>query len=169
MRQDIVERVEGFVHPETQVREHGIDLTVSAIHEVVEPGRIDFGESELEEAGFEPHELTKRNPDDEYGWWELDEGQYVMQYNELLVGEGDARLLLQPRNKLMARGTSHSTVTVGGHLPLMPLSVGGAGIRIKENARVSTLVPVHAGPSAVAEDAPLDDGPLGDDSTVVEE
>ncbi|MCT9096318.1 dCTP deaminase [Haloarchaeobius sp. HME9146] len=163
MPQDIVERVDGLVHPETQVRDHGIDLTVSAIHEVVGPGRIDFGEDELQEAEFEPHELTTRNPGDEYQWWELDAGQYVVQYNEFMVGEGAARLLLQPRNKLMARGASHPTVTVGDHLPLMPLSVGGAGLNVKENARISTLVPVHAGPDAV------DDGPLDSETTVVED
>ncbi|WP_435335655.1 dCTP deaminase [Haloarchaeobius sp. TZWWS8] len=167
MTRDIVERVDGLVHPETQLREHGIDLTVSAIHEVVEPGSIDFGGDELAEAEFEPHELTKRDPDDEYEWWNLDAGQYVLQYNEFLVDGGDARLMLQPRNKLLARGTSHPTVTVGDHLPLMPVSVGGAGIRIKENARVSTLVPVHAGPGAV--DEPLTDDGLTDDATVVEE
>ena len=145
--QEVLDRVENLVHPETQVREHGIDLTVSAIHEVTEAGRIDFGGDELAEADLEPHELTRRNPDDEYQWWHLDAGTYVLQYNELVTGDEHARLLLQPRNKLMARGASHPTVTVGGHLPLVPLTVGGAGIEIKENARVSTVVPVEAGPS----------------------
>jgi hypothetical protein len=37
-----------------------------------------------------------------------------------------------------ARGAFHPTVTVET-LGLMPLWVGGKGIRLKENARVSTL------------------------------
>ncbi|WP_435345650.1 dCTP deaminase [Haloarchaeobius sp. HRN-SO-5] len=158
--QEVLDRVDNLVHPETQVREHGIDLTVGAIHEVAEPGRIDFGGGELAEADLEPHELTRRHPDDEYQWWHLDAGTYVAQYNELLTGDEHARLLLQPRNKLLARGASHPTVTVGGHLPLIPLTVGGAGIEIKENARISTVVPVAAGPG-IGEfgdrDAPVDD------------
>jgi hypothetical protein len=32
---------------------------------------------------------------------------------------------------------------VDDHLPLVPLSVGGAGIHIKENARISTLRPLY--------------------------
>jgi len=151
--QEVLDRVENLVHPETQVREHGIDLTVGAIHEVAGQGRIDFGGDELEEADLEPHDLTRRNPDDEYQWWHLDAGTYVLQYNELVTGDEHARLLLQPRNKLMARGASHPTVTVGAHLPLVPLTVGGAGIEIKENARVSTVVPVEAGPSVGDDEA----------------
>jgi len=57
---------------------------------------------------------------------------------------GDRPASLQARNKVLARGASHPSLRVDDHLPLVPLSVGGAGIRIKENARVSRLfVPVE--------------------------
>jgi hypothetical protein len=46
---------------------------------------------------------------------------------------------LQTRDELLARGTFHPTLWVTS-LPQVPLSVGGAGIELKENARVSTLV-----------------------------
>jgi hypothetical protein len=132
--------VDGLLHPETQVHEHGIDLTVGAIHEVAAPGRVDFGGDELDEADLQPCELTRRNPDDEFQWWHLEDGQYVVQYNEFFVG--DDPMHLQPRNKLLARGASHTALRVDDHLPLVPLSVGGAGIQIKENARVSRLQPL---------------------------
>jgi hypothetical protein len=51
----------------------------------------------------------------------------------------------QTRDELLARGASHPTLRVT-ELPRVPLSVGGAGLRIKKNARVSTLVaaePAH--------------------------
>jgi len=142
--EDVAEAVDGLLHPETQVHDGGVDLTVAAIHEVAAPGRVDFGGDELEEAEFEPRELTRRNPDDDYQWWHLDAGQYVVQYNEFYAS--DEPMALQARNKVLARGASHPSLRVRDHLPLVPLSVGGAGIRIKENARVSTLRPLEAAP-----------------------
>jgi len=149
--EDVAEAVDGLLHPETQVHDGGVDLTVAAVHEVAAPGRVDFGGDELEEAEFEPCELTHRNPDDEYRWWHLDAGQYVVQYNEFYAGEEPSHL--QARNKVLARGASHPSLQVRDHLPLVPLSVGGAGIRIKENARISTLRPLDGGsdPNPVVE------------------
>lgn len=134
------ESVDNLVHGPTQVHEHGVDLTVSAIYDVVEPGSLDFGGSELEDATFEPHPTTVRDPDDEYEWWDLEAGQYVIQHNEFIT-DPEEPLQIQPRNELLARGGTHPSVRVYGHLPLIPLSVASGGLRIKENARVSTLVP----------------------------
>lgn len=138
---DVRERVENLVYEPVQVHDGGIDLTVSAVYEVQTPGSIDFGGDELTDADLVPVETKPRDPDDDYEWWSLEAGQYVLQHNEFLAGEGDP-LLVQPRNELLARGASHPTVRVTDHLPLFPLSVGGAGLDVKENARVSTLEPV---------------------------
>ncbi|MFB6308642.1 MAG: dCTP deaminase, partial [Haloarculaceae archaeon] len=129
--------VEDIVHEPTQTDGEGFDLTVAEIYEVVEPGRIDFGGGELEAAGTAPHDSAKRNPEDDYEWWSLHEGQYLLEYNESLTGE--AAVTIQPRTALLERGGAHPTITVAD-LPRVPLSVGGAGLRIKENARVSTIV-----------------------------
>ncbi|MFC4988299.1 dCTP deaminase [Saliphagus infecundisoli] len=135
---DVRERVENLVYEPVQIGEEGIDLTVSAIYEVEKPGSIDFGGDELADADLAPVGTEKRDPDDDYEWWHLEAGQYVLQHNEFLAGEGP--LCLQPRNELLARGASHPTVRVTEHLPLLPLAVGGAGLDLKENARVSTLL-----------------------------
>ncbi|WP_225333158.1 dCTP deaminase [Halomicrobium urmianum] len=129
--------VTDVVHEPTQTEDEGFDLTVAEVYEVVEPGRVDFGGGELEPAGTAPHDSEKRNPDDDYEWWHLSEGQYLLEYNESLTG--DAAVTVQPRTELLERGVSHPTLRVD-ELPRVPLSVGGAGIRIKENARVSTIV-----------------------------
>lgn len=129
--------VEGVVHEETQSRDDGFDLTVAGVHEIVEPGRVDFGGGELEPAGTVPHNSEKRDTDDDYEWWSLTEGQYLLEYNESLTG--GATMTVQPRAALLERGVSHPTLHVE-ELPRMPISVAGAGIRIKENARVSTVV-----------------------------
>jgi len=130
--------VDGLVHEPTQTEGDGVDLTVAEIHEVTGPGRVDFGGGELEAAAAEPHEREKRSPDDEYGWWLLDPGTYLVEYNESIAGD-DLRLTVQTRDALLERGAFHPTLRVAS-LPRVPLSVGGAGIRIKENARISTVV-----------------------------
>lgn len=134
---EITEHVEGLLHEETQVHDQGVDLTVNEIYEIEEPGRVDFGGDELTEAETTTHERTQRDPEDEYQWWYLDAGSYLIAYNETLSGERP--FSLQPRDALLARGAFHPSVTVE-ELGRTPLSVGGAGVRLKENARVSTLL-----------------------------
>lgn len=134
------EHVTDFVHEPTQTEGTGVDLTVAEIHEVIGPGRIDFGGGELEPAETVAHASQPRAPDDEYEWWSLSAGQYLLTVNESLTG--DATVRLQPRTELLERGASHPTLQVE-ELPRVPLSVGGAGIEIKANARVSTIVAVE--------------------------
>lgn len=134
---DLVNAIEGIVHEPTQVREDGgIDLTVTEIYKIQSPGRVDFGGGELESADLDPHPRVWRSEDDEYQWWELDSGTYLIEYNESLSGPA----LLQPRSEIVERGGNHPTLRIE-ELPTMPLTVGGAGIYIKENARLSTLLP----------------------------
>lgn len=130
--------LDDIVHEPTQTEGVGFDLTVAEIYEITESGGVDFGGGELDAAETTPHESEKRNPDDDYEWWHLAEGQYLIEYNESLDAEGMV-FTLQTRAELLARGAFHPTLSVSS-LPRVPLSVGGDGIRLKENARVSTLV-----------------------------
>lgn len=137
---DPEDAVDDLLHPETQVHDDGrVDLTATSIATVVEPGRIDFGGGELTAAETTPHDSHYRNPDDDYEWWTLREGQYLLSFNETLAD--DATVLLQPRDELLTRGASLPTVRTDSLDPL-PLSVGGAGLHLKENARVATVVDV---------------------------
>ncbi|EMA40015.1 dCTP deaminase/dUTPase family protein [Halobiforma nitratireducens] len=136
----LVDVVDNLVYEPAQVHEHGIDLTASAIYRVAGPGRIDFGGDELEDADLEPVDTELREPDDEYGWWNLEGGQYIVQHNEFLT-DPEEPLWLQPRNDVLARGGSHPSMQVVSHLPLIPLTVADGGLRLKENARISTLLP----------------------------
>jgi hypothetical protein len=135
---DLVDAVEGIVHEPTQVRDDGgVDLTVTEVYEVTTPGRVDFGGGELDPAALTPHGRVWRDEADDYEWWHLDAGTYLVEYNESLSGAA----LLQPRTEVVERGGSHPALRVT-ELPTVPLTVAGAGLRIKENARVSTLLPV---------------------------
>ncbi len=129
--------VDGFIHADTQVNDDGtVDLTVKDIKIVERPGRIDFGGGELAPAGLESLPTTLRNETDEYGWWNLDAGTYLLEYNETL--EGETPVFIQPRNAVTHRGAFHPTCYLT-ELSQMPFIVGSAGIHIKENARLSTL------------------------------
>ena len=138
---DLVTRVDGLLHEETQVHEHGVDLTVDEVFVVDEAGRVDFGGGELEPARTSAHETRKRHPDDDYGWWHLDGGTYLIAYNGSLSTERP--LHLQTREAVLERGASHPTRVVTS-LPRLPLSVSDGGLYLKENARVSTLRPHSA-------------------------
>jgi len=137
------ERIEGLVHEPTQVGDDHVDLTVSDVRRVETPGDVDFGGGELAPAEFESCPRTWRNPDDDYGWWELNRGQYVLEFNESLTGSDPA--VLQTRDEVRARGAFHPTLRVTTLSPV-PLAVGGAGLRLKENARVSTVRAGRSGP-----------------------
>jgi hypothetical protein len=133
--------LDGIVHEPTQTEGRGVDLTVSGVYEVTGPGRVDFGGGELEAAELSPHESGKRNADDDYEWWTLDAGQYLLEYNESIAAEA-ATVTLQTRDELLARGAFHPTLRLTT-LDRVPLSVGGAGLTLKENARVSTVVDIE--------------------------
>jgi len=139
---DLASFVDGIVHEPTQTEGRGIDLTVTEIYEIADPGRVDFGGGELEPADLDPHDREYRHEDDDYEWWHLDAGQYLLEYNESLSVPADTVATVQTRDAVRERGAFHSTLHVEelGHVPL---AVGGAGLKLKENARVSTVVGVE--------------------------
>jgi len=139
MAQPLVEAVSGIVHEPTQTEGLGVDLTLAAVHRVSGPGRVDFGGGELEAAALDPVATRLRDPADDYEWWDLDAGQYLLSYNEALEVAADRRPVLQTRDEVLARGGFHPTLHVSALEPV-PFAVGGQGIRLKENARVSTLL-----------------------------
>jgi hypothetical protein len=130
--------VDGIVHEPTQTEGQGLDLTVAEVYEITESGRIDFGGGELAAAETEPHPAAKRNQDDDYEWWVLDAGQYLVEYNETLSPPDGVGLVVQTREELLTRGVFHPTLHTRS-LDRVPVAVGGAGLKLKENARVSTI------------------------------
>jgi hypothetical protein len=97
------------VHEPTQTEGAGLDLTVDGVHAVTSPGAIDFGGCELEPADTTALDTTKRDPDDDYGWWVLSPGIDLVTYNESLAT--DDALVLQPRDALVERGAIHRRCT----------------------------------------------------------
>lgn len=138
----VAEQTTDLLHLDTQEFPFGVDLTVAEVHQITGPGSLDFGGSEFEEAPTELLEPVKRNPDDDYGWWPLQQGTYLIRYNEGVELDDDEVGLVQPHPRLMLAGGHHPSFTVfGAEDDLFTLlSVGSGGCNIKENSRVSRLL-----------------------------
>jgi hypothetical protein len=135
---DLIQRIDGIVHEPTQRGEGGTDLTVAEVYDIETPGRVDFGGGELEPAERSPHERTVRNPDDDYAWWHLEGGGYLIEFNESL--QGVEPVVIETRDAVIHRGGFHPTVRVSSLDPIA-LQVATGGLKLKENARVSTVRP----------------------------
>ncbi len=130
--------IDNILHRETQEQDHRFDLTVSRVSRLVSPGSLDFGGSEFEPAETEPVTPEKRDPNDDYGWWNLTSGTYRIDYNETIEPDQDP-LLLVPLQRLLRAGATHppQIVTTDSTPLRMLLDIGSGGCNLKENCRVT--------------------------------
>ena len=77
---------------ESQVQPNGVDLTLGAVFEQVEPGRIDRGNKTV-------GDRRELDPDD--GVYQLDAGGYVIRYAERVVVPDRHIGFLYPRSSLL--------------------------------------------------------------------
>ena len=138
----IVNFLTGVVYKEKQVFPHCVHLTVRKIYKVVNPAKVDFGGGEYREADIQAIPPEKSSAEDKYGWWNLSQGIYIVQYNELLSLPSGYLAIVQPSKRILLNGCSHPVALFTD--PASPyktlLHVGLPGIEIKENARISTLL-----------------------------
>ena len=138
----LASQLDGLVHLETQRASTGIDLTVGAVFRTTGPGQLDFGGGEFQAVPRERIGPTLDDPDDDYGWWTLEKGAYVVQYNESLRLDDGQQAVVTPLERTLHAGAHHgSFVLDDGRAPLETLLVvSRMGCRLKENCRVSRLV-----------------------------
>jgi hypothetical protein len=131
-----------LIHQGTQQHPHETDLTVGAIFRVTGGGALDFGGSEYAMAAREELTPEKASADEKYGWWNLGPGTYVVRYNETASLAETQVAFVQPHERLLLAGGSHPTFYFRGQRDQLEtlLTVGEAGLRIKENARLSKLL-----------------------------
>lgn len=134
--------VDGLVHADTQRAAVGLDLTVGAVFQLTGAGQLDFGGSEFQPAGRTSIDPQRAHPDDDYGWWNLEVGTYIIRYNETLHLDAGQRAEVFPLDRLLQAGASHPACTVHGTQDPLDtlLTVGAHGVRLKENSRISRLV-----------------------------
>lgn len=146
----VAEHLDGLVHLDTQRAPNGIDLTVDRVYRTTGHGQLDFGGSEFQAAPYERLTPVRGNSDDEYGWWTLEEGAYVIRYNESLSLDASLQAIVTPLERTLQAGAHHGTFVVDDSRdPLETLLVvSRMGCRLKENCRVSRLVIRPLGPEA---------------------
>ena len=129
--------LEDLIYLDTQVSDKGLDLTVSSIYKLTERGELDFGGGERKDGELREIEPELRDEEDDYGWWELEKGTYLMEYNESLTEDCESAYI-QPLLRLTRNSAVHPSKFVE-QLDLVPLTVGDEGLSIKENSRVSRI------------------------------
>jgi deoxycytidine triphosphate deaminase len=138
----IKERVDDIIHLETQLKETSLDLTVSEIHRVTEAGQLDFGGGEFVQASLARLHPERNNPEDDYGWWNLKMGTYLIEYNEKIELNRDETAEMSPLPRILKTGafvpSSHLTPPDGPDIQTI-LTVPACGVALKENCRISTL------------------------------
>lgn len=137
------EQLANTLHQPTQVNDHSVSLTASMFYRPRGRGELDFGGSELQLVDRGEIEPEKRDPEDDYGWWELSSGMVLMELNETINLAEGIMGILSPHDHLVWNGASHPTLTLGEEDAqarlVLPLQVGEQGIAVKENARISLL------------------------------
>ncbi|MCK4282682.1 MAG: dCTP deaminase [Candidatus Brocadiae bacterium] len=133
--------LEGGIHRDKQVDAHGVHLTVAEVLAAHSRGRIDFGGSELQPSSTHPVELTDHSPGDKYAWWRLDEGSYIVRFNESLK-EGAPPMLLVGNERLLSCGCAVAPALCTGGEIRSVLTVPKCGVSIKQNARIALLRPL---------------------------
>ena len=142
--EDIAEIWKQLVYFPKQVNYPCLDLTVDKIYSLQSQGALDFGGSEYQHADREviPPEIEN---DPKYGWWTLDKGEYIVEYNEILMNK-EYFAIVFPHKRLQMTGCYHSPFIVNpatseDHKSLSSLLiVSSESVRIKENARISTAL-----------------------------
>ena len=140
---EILEQTSNIIHEDTQLHEQHIDLTVAEVHQLTEAGTLDFGGSEFTSAGTEPIDPEKRNPNDDYGWWDLKIDTYKAVFNETVEVPENAIAVITPHSHAEEAGLIIHTLFISPEDDLdglnMHFHVPVAGCKIKENARIATL------------------------------
>ena len=131
-----------LIHEKKQARAKSVDLTIKSLSRVATTGCVDFGGSEYtpgEKVALAPR---KMDPSDEYGWWHLAAGDFLVEYNEELSLPARHLGILQPHERLIECGATHGVrfITESGERLLALIHVCQADVRIKENARISNLI-----------------------------
>ena len=134
-------RLTGIISAKFQVHAYSVDLTVARVYAMDSTGQVDFGGNEYSPAAHTAITSHRRRPEDKYEWWDLGRGCYTVQFNEgMKLGE-DEIAVLEPDERLLRAGASHTTSWVRGQAaPLETLlSVGAMNVLVKQNARIGRL------------------------------
>ena len=136
--------VTGYIDLATQLTPNGFDLTAGTVYAFESAGALDFSNKQrLLPAGKEIA-ARKQNPDDRFGWWELQAGIYKVSTNETVNLPRDLIGIAFARSSLLRMGAFTQTgvwdAGFKGKSEFVLVVQNPFGIRLKQNARVAQLV-----------------------------
>jgi len=130
--------VEGQIDPKTQMQMCGIELTLSCIERFTSAGALAFDNKERRISE------TKNVEFDESGWASLEQGSYLITFNEIVSVPRDMAALARPRSSLLRSGATVETALwdpgYRGRSQSLLVVHNPHGISIRKNARLLQLV-----------------------------
>ncbi|GAB4338347.1 MAG: hypothetical protein Kow0037_22260 [Calditrichia bacterium] len=133
--------IQNLISPNHQLGEDWVDLTLKAVFRVKAAARLDFSGKEFSKPACEPCLPVKQEPEDDYGWWELHEGYYLLKFNEVIPPAESVHLILQPHPHLLESGCHHPTLVLRELSAdfRCPIWIPKIGLHLKQNARISRI------------------------------
>ena len=129
---------------DTQLTPNGFDLTAAKIFEFSGSGAVDFSNKERNIPECRELAFKKENPDDKFGWWELEPGIYKVVTNETVKLPLDLIGVAYPRSSLLRMGAFTQTgvwdAGFNGVSEFVLVVANSRGIKLKQNARVAQLL-----------------------------
>jgi dUTP pyrophosphatase len=130
--------VSDYIDLEKQLQPSGFDLSLREIHEFLGQGMVDFSNKERKIA-----ETRLVKPDEE-GWYDLEQGCYMLVYNEVVKMPLDIVAIARSRSTMLRNGASMGTAVwdpgYQGRSSSLLIVNNPFGIRLKKNARVAQLI-----------------------------
>lgn len=140
---ELEESWKNLIYPPKQLEGVILDLTVKSIYTFKKQGTLDFGGSEYQPVDLDLLSPKIEDSDPKYGWWTLSPGVYIVEYNENLP-RNEYLAIVYPHQRLLSTGCSHPSFIVDPSVNSQSiqglLNVNSYGVRIKENARISTAL-----------------------------
>jgi len=140
--QDLKNSWKDLIYGPKQLRSVSLDLTIKKIYRFMSQGALDFGGSEYKSCQIQVID-PKIEDDPEYGWWTISKGLYLVEYNENLSNPNHIAIIY-PHSRLLMKGCFHSPFIIPPSDESKSirglLIVGETGVKIKENARISTAL-----------------------------
>ena len=138
--------VELMVDSETQTQMCGMELTLERLERFTSKGALAFDNNERKLAE------TKEIEFDESGWVNLEQGSYLVTFNEIVSIPGNVAAIGRTRSSLLRCGATLETALwdpgYRGRSQSLLAVYNPSGLKLKKNARLLQLVFMHLGRNA---------------------
>jgi dUTP pyrophosphatase len=129
--------IENFIDLETQIQPASFDLTLDEIYLLTSSASIDFTNKERKLPNYKKIEFNN-------DWIELNNGIYLISFNEIVNIPNDLLAFVRPRSSLVRSGaTIFSSLWdpgYSGKSNCLLVVLNENGIKLKKNARIAQMV-----------------------------